>query len=283
MNDAIHIYNNVVDLNYFDVMGMKLISGRYFKDYTRDTVRTKILISEEGARKLGLKPEDAPGEIAYFDWTSGRFQYEIIGVVNDIHQESLHKTIDPMMYTLSDNKNYRNIIIDADMSHFQQMISRLESQWKELIQDAPFTYYTLDDHLLVQYAKDFNTFNLIKYFALISVVISCLGLYAMYLFLAERRFREIGIRKAFGAGVRNIVVMVSTDLTWLILIAFVLSIPISIWAMNKWLDTFAYKIHQGVVVYIWAGIISLSIGWITISYQSFRAARTNPVNVLREE
>ena len=169
------------------------------------------------------------------------------------------------------------------MMNFKSLISSLETQWKKLVPGTPFTYFMLDDHLMIQYADDFSTFNLIKYFALISILISCLGLYAMSMFLAERRFREIGIRKAFGAGVRNIVIMVSRDLSILIVIAFVLSVPISVWAMNKWLETFAYRVHQGMSIYIWAGLISLAIGWLTISYQSFRAARTNPVKVLREE
>jgi putative ABC transport system permease protein len=105
----------------------------------------------------------------------------------------------------------------------------------------------------------------------------------MSAFLAERRFREIGIRKAFGAEVKNIVVMVSGDLSRLILIAFVLSIPVSVYAMKVWLDTFVYKVSQGVDTYMLAGVISVVIGWATISYQSIRAARTNPVEVLREE
>ncbi len=283
MDDAIHIYRNQIDLNYFHIMGMKLISGREFADFKIDTTKTQILVSAEAVKQLGLKPDEAPGETVYFDFQGKTYSFEIIGVVNDIHQESLHKAVDPMMYTLSDNQKYRNLIIKANMSDFQNLISELQTQWKSIVKDTPFTYFTLDDHLMVQYASDFSTFDLIKYFAIISVIISCLGLYAMSMFLAERRFREIGIRKAFGAEVSNIVIMVSSDLSKLILLAFVLSVPLSIWAMNKWLNTFVYKIHQDVMIYFWAGMISLVIGWLTISYQSFRAARTNPVKVLREE
>ncbi len=114
-------------------------------------------------------------------------------------------------------------------------------------------------------------------------MISCLGLYAMSLFMAERRFQEIGIRKAFGAAVKNIGFMVSGDLSKLILISFVLSIPLSIFVMNKWLETFAYKISPGIDTYLLSGAISIFIGWFTISYQSIKAAKTNPVDVLREE
>jgi putative ABC transport system permease protein len=135
----------------------------------------------------------------------------------------------------------------------------------------------------MQYKSDFNTFDLIKYFAIISIIISCLGLYAMSLFMAEKRYREIGIRKTFGAGVGHIFAMVSSDLSKLIVIAFLLSIPIIWFGMNQWLESFAYKITPGIGVYIIAGFISICIGWLTIGYQSIKAARTNPVDVLKED
>jgi len=195
----------------------------------------------------------------------------------------LHQEIDPLMYTIGNGQRYQNLILDANMEDFQSLISYLESEWEKVITDTPFSYFVLNDHLMKQYEGDFNTFNLIKYFALISIIISVLGLYAMSMFLAERRFKEIGIRKAFGAEVKNIILMVSGDLSRLIGIAYLMSIPISVFAMNKWLDSFAFKISQGVDIYLISGLITLLIGWLTISYQSFRAARTNPVNVLREE
>ncbi|MFC2124188.1 FtsX-like permease family protein [Bacteroidota bacterium] len=283
MDDAIHIYNNSVDLDFVQLMGMELRGGSFFMDYNKDSTRSKILISETGINMLGISPDDAQGEIVYFDWEGQRMEHEIVGVVNDIHQFSLHQDIDPIMYTIGDGKRYQYLVIDGNLENFQALLSQLEDEWKSVIHNTPFSYFTLSDHLMVQYEADFNTFNLIKYFAIISILISCLGLYAMSMFMAERRYREIGIRKAFGAGVRNIVVMVSGELFKLILISFILSIPISIFAMNKWLETFAYRISPGVGSFIIAGFISILIAWITISYQSARAAGTNPVDVLREE
>ena len=283
MDDAIHIYNNDVDLEYAQVMGLKLLSGMFFQDYNKDTTRSKILISRTGVDMLGINIDEAPGQLIYFNWENNRFDYEIVGVVEDIHQSSLHQVIDPVMYTIDDGRRYNYITLEANLENFQDLISGLEREWKELVKSEPFEYYALYDHLLLQYESDFNTFDLIKYFALISIVISCLGLYAMSLFTAERRFQEIGIRKAFGAEIKNIVVMVSTDLSKLIIISFALSIPLSIFVMNKWLETFAYKISLGIDIYLLSGIISILIGWLTIGYQSIKAARTNPVDVLREE
>lgn len=283
MDDAIHIYNNTIDLEYIDLLGMDILSGRNFQDYNKDTTKAKVLISETGINMLGIPMEEAPGETLFFEFEGMSNQYEIVGVVNDIHQFSLHNVIDPMMYTIGNGDRYQNMVLDVHMEDFQSLISSLEKDWENVIPETPFSYLMLDEHLMQQYEADFNTFNLIKYFTLISIVISVLGLYAMSMFLAESRFKEIGIRKTFGAGIGNIIMMVSIDLSKLIVIAYIISIPISIFAMNKWLDTFAYKISQGVDIYILAGVISILIGWLTISYQSIRAARTNPVDVLREE
>jgi len=283
MDDAIHIYNSTIDLEFIDLMDMKILSGSNFLDYNKDTTRAKILITETGINMLGISLEEAPGAMAYFDFDGNSYEYEIAGVVNDIHQFSLHRAMDPLMYTIGNGNRYQYMILDADLENFQTLIQFLETEWKEVVKETPFSYFVLDDHLMNQYESDFNTFNLIKYFAFISIIISVLGLYAMSMFLAERRFKEIGVRKAFGADIKNIIVMVSADLSKLIGIAYIVSIPISIYAMNKWLDSFAYKITQGVDIYIISGLISLLIAWFTISYQSFRAAKTNPVKVLREE
>ncbi len=283
MDEAIHIYNNTIDLEFIDLMGMEILNGSNFLDYNKDTTRAKILITETGINMLGISLEDAPGAMAYFDFEGNSFEYEIVGVVNDIHQFSLHQAMDPLMYTIGNGSRYQYMMLNADLENFQELVQFLETEWKEVVKETPFSYFVLNDHLMKQYESDFNTFNLIKYFAFISIIISVLGLYAMSMFLAERRFKEIGVRKAFGAEIKNIIVMVSNDLSKLIGIAYIISIPLSIYAMNKWLDTFAYKITQGVDIYVISGLISLLIAWLTISYQSFRAARTNPVDVLREE
>ena len=283
MDDAIHIYNYDVDLEYPQLIGLNVLSGTFFKNYNKDTTINKILITETAIDMLGIEVADAPGQQIHFDWEGRRLDYEIVGVVNDIHQSSLHKAIDPVMYTIGSGKRSNFIMLEANLANFQELVTSLEAKWEVLVQKEPFEYFALKDHLLLQYESDFNTFNLIKYFAIISIVISCLGLYAMSLFMAERRFQEIGIRKAFGAGVSNIVIMVSRDLLKLIVISFILSIPLSIYVMDKWLATFAYKISQSFDIYLIAGAITIFVGWFTIGYQSVKAAMTNPVDVLREE
>jgi len=284
MDDAVHIYNNVVDLDYIQTLGVELIEGSFFTGYFSDSVLFKILVNEEAVRQLGLKSENATGEIVYFDWQGKTYEFEIVGVIRNIYEFSLHKTIDPFMYQIgSENQGYQYMILEANLDNFQELITDLKNQWKALQLSAPFEYFTLNENLQIQYEADFKTFNLIKYFAIISILISSLGLYAMSMFVAERRFKEIGVRKALGARVIDIFIMVSRDLFLLIIIAFIISIPVSYVGMNKWLESFAYRINPGVDLFVFAGIISVLIGWIAISYQSIKAALTNPVNVLRDE
>jgi putative ABC transport system permease protein len=283
MDDAIHIYNNHVDLGFLELLEIDLLSGSYFTGYNLDTTSSKIVITKAGLDMLGIPVENAPGEILYFDWEGRTLQYEIVGVTEDIHQFSLHQAIDPVMFEIRRGERYKYLVLDTQAEVLQPLLADLEKDWKEIIADTPFSYFTLNDQLMTQYESDFNTFNLIKYFAIIAVIISCLGLYAMSLFHAEKRIREIGIRKAFGAGINQILLMVSGDLTKLILIAYLISVPLSYYAMYKWLESFAYKISPGILNFLFAGMISLTIGILTISYQSWRAARTNPVETLREE
>ena len=284
MEDAIHIYSNVIDINYAQLLDIELAGGSYFTDYNQDTtIIATVLLNRIAAEQLGLEPEDAVNEMVYFDWQGVTYKYRVVGVVENINQFSLHDEVTPLLFELGSGNSFSNIIIDANMSDLPALVANLEGEWKEVVSATPFEYFTLDDHLNLQYAKDYNTFSLIKSFALISLVISCLGLYALSMFVAERRFKEIGVRKALGARVRDILILVSKDLSLLIIIAFVISIPLSIYGMNQWLETFAYRITPGVGTYLIAGIVSVVIGWITISYQSVRAARTNPVNVLRDE
>ncbi|RLD22799.1 MAG: hypothetical protein DRI71_07040, partial [Bacteroidetes bacterium] len=284
MDDAIHIFRNTIDINYPQVLDIELAGGNYFESYNKDTtVAGIVMINRIAAEKLGLNPEDAENELVYFDWKGATYKYKIVGVLENINQFSLHDEVTPLFFELGSGNRFSNIIIDANITDLPGLAASLEGEWKGLVDTTPFEYFTLDDHLNLQYAKEYSTFSLIKSFALISLVISCLGLYALSMFVAERRFKEIGVRKALGARVRDILILVSKDLSLLIIIAFVISIPLSIYGMNKWLETFAHRITPGVGTYLIAGLVSVVIGWLTISYQSIRAARTNPVNVLRDE
>lgn len=284
--DAVAIYVNIIDLNYPQLMDIELVGGNYFANYNRGNpaMGAEILLNRMAAEQLGIDPNESENEILYditqFEGAKAR-KYRVVGVLENFNHFSLHDVVTPMVYAV--NHITSNIIIDANLDELPSLTANLAGIWREHIDTTPFEYFTLEDHLSLQYAKDYNTYKLIKYFALISLIISCLGLYALSMFVAERRFNEIGVRKVLGASVSDILFLVSKELSLLIFIAFVISVPISLYAMNKWLETFAYHITPGVNVYLIAGMVSVLIGWLTISYQSIRAARTNPINVLHDE
>jgi len=282
-DDAIHIYQNEVDVDYIKTLDMKLLAGEQFREnIVDDTLTRRVIINREASRQFGLEPEEAIGEILHFEWDGTKYNLNIVGVITDINQASLHESIEPLMLVCGDGA-IPNLVVETDIQNYAETMSSLEDVWKEIVPDAPFEAFTLNDHLNKQYESDFKTFNLIKYFAIISVFISCMGLYALSMFVAERRFKEIGVRKALGAEIKDILLLISKDLSLLVVIAFILSIPISIYVMNLWLDGFAYKVTQGVGTYLIAGVASVLIAWLTIGYQSIKAARTNPIDVLKDE
>jgi putative ABC transport system permease protein len=283
MDDAIHIYNNNVDINYIKTLGIDLLAGRDFLESDMlDTLAGRILINRKAMIDLGFDLNTAENQSVFMDWGGRNIEFKIMGVIEDINQFSLHKGIEPLMLSLGE-RSFSKVIIDANIDNYSNTISNIKTVFKEVLPETPFESFALNDHLVGQYESDFKTFNLVIYFAFISVFISCMGLYALSMFTAERRFKEIGVRKAMGATIKDIIFLVSKDLSLLVLIAFIISIPLSIYGMNMWLDTFAYKITPSITTYIIAGGISILIGWLTISYQSVRAARTNPVDVLKDE
>jgi putative ABC transport system permease protein len=159
----------------------------------------------------------------------------------------------------------------------------METLWKQSIIDTPFEYSFLDENIKKQYDEDRKVSKVISSFPFIAMFISCLGLYELSTFMAERRFKEIGVRKVMGASVNQIVGLMSSEFIKLIVVAFVIAVPLAWYAMHQWLSGFAYKISINMMVFIYAGIAALLVALITVSFESIRAASTNPVTSLRSE
>ena len=159
----------------------------------------------------------------------------------------------------------------------------IEAAWKSVNQETPFEYSFLDEDIKKQYDEDKRVAGVITSFTVIAIIISCLGLYGLSTYMAERRFKEIGVRKVMGASVGQIMSMMSSEFVRLVTIAFFIAVPLSWLAIQQWLNNFAYKVPVGAGVFIIAGISALFIAIVTVSFQSFRAATTNPVHSLRNE
>jgi putative ABC transport system permease protein len=290
-NDHSLQHDNVwVDTRYFDAMKIPLVAGRDFipeqDNIAGDTINPwRIIVNEASLKELEIPLDDAVGTSLFFEPGNGdRYEYTIIGVVKDFHQFSLHREIAPMTLILPPNRNsYNYMAVSASLDQYQSIHEKMKAVWDERINDIPFESVFLNENVKRLYVAEGRISTMLTISTVIALIISCLGLYGLSVYVAERKTKEIGIRKVVGASVQSIVGMLSREYVRLIIISFVIAIPLGYYMMDKWLQGFAYKINPGVTVYLIAGILAFSIAWLTISFESFRAARRNPVDTLRNQ
>jgi len=284
MNNAKFHRVNTVDYGYLELLGIPIIAGRSFIDNRETEGQRKIIINRSSANAFGFTPEKAVGQNLYFEWQGEKMAFEVIGVMEDYHQTSLKEKIYPLVYQMPGAKqNLEYAILNINTHDVKATIRSIEKTWKTLIDDTPFEYSFLDENIHQQYLEDQKVSKIITSFTLIAMLISCLGLYGLSTYMAERRFKEIGVRKVMGASVNQIVGLMSKEFVRLVIIAFVISVPIAWYAMNKWLGGFAYKISIDAMVFLYAGAAALTIALLTVSFESLKAASTNPAKALRNE
>lgn len=269
-----------VDYDYLNVMGMELKAGRNFsRDFGTDSAA--LLINETTAQLMGGNPV---GKKLYanFDDNSGNLKpYEVIGVVKNFHYESLRQTVGPLCMRLG-NADWVMAakVSTADVSG---LLARMEQKWKSMAPGMPFNYQFLDEAFNNMYRAESRTGKLGLSFAVIAILIACLGLFGLATYTAEQRIKEIGIRKVLGASVPDLVALLSKDFLRLVLVASVVALPLAWWAMNKWLQDFAFRTEISWWVLALAAFVSVLIALFTISFQSIKAATANPVKNLRSE
>lgn len=284
MENAILNRRNNIDAGYMELLGIKLIAGRAFTDNRPAESKGQVIINRASAKKFGLEPDEMVGQKLYFDWQGQTYTFQVIGVMEDYNQTSLKDPVVPVFFEVPETSDqYNYIIASVDAAGFSNTLSVIEGVWKEQVPDAPFEYTFLDDDLQRQYSADERTSRIITYFAAIAMVICSLGLYGLSSFMAERRLKEIGVRKVMGASVTQIVGMMSREFVKLVLLAFVVAAPLAWYAMNKWLQGFEYKTPLDVSLFGYAGLAAVAIALLTISYESLRAANADPARTLRNE
>jgi putative ABC transport system permease protein len=281
-NDSTIVRVNSMDYDFLEVFKMKLIAGRNFsKEYTNDD-DTSVIITETAAHLLGFKkPEDAVGKTLWIP-AFGDWKPIVVGVVNDYHQVSFKKPLEPTMFFCRayDGEFYS---IRINTNHLSQTVQHVQKSWTKAFPGNPFEYFFLDDYFNKQYSNEQKFQKLFTTFAVLAIIISCLGLFGLSAYTATQRIKEIGIRKVLGASVINITSMLSKDFVKLVIIAVVIASPLAWLVMNKWLETFAYRVNVSVWVFIVTGLIALFIALITVSFQAIKAAIANPVKSLRTE
>ncbi|MCY7353009.1 MAG: ABC transporter permease [Cytophagaceae bacterium] len=267
-----------IDANYLDLYGIKLVAGRNL--YPSDTVR-EVLVNETFVRKLGLRnPAEVLGKILH---TNGNTRHpEIVGVMKDFNQVTLQDAIAPLFMT-TQASNYYSANLQLRTGNFQRVISQLEKQYNQVYPDAYFTYQFVDAQIERSYQEEQTMGKLVNFFAGIAVLIGCLGLYGLVLFMATQKTKEIGVRKVLGASVGSILWLFGREFARLIAVAFVLAAPLAWYVMNEWLQGFEYKITLGPGIFGIALVATVLVAALTVSFQSVKAALTNPVKSLRSE
>lgn len=271
------LFENVGANDYlFETMGVTFTEGRGFLPGTlADT--TKIILNEAGIDAMGLT--DPIGKhIRLWD----RYDLEIVGVVKNFHFQSMHEQVKPLFFRLSPENTW-NILVRLEAGKSKEALAAIGELYTSINPGFSFEYKFQDAEYAQLYAAEQRVATLSSYFATMAVVISCLGLFGLAAFTAERRLKEIGIRKALGSSSTNIVLLLSGDFTRMVLVSVVLGLPAGYWLLDKWLAEFAFRIPLDVVYFAAAGAIALAIAWVTVASQAIRASRVNPVNCLRTE
>ena len=273
-----------VDAHYIPTMGMEIIAGRTFSEDFATDPDESVLINETAAKKIGWEnplgkrfvfrpPPNTEGEVTYVS---------VIGVVKDFHMQSLRERIEPLII-FYDHDSLLRLSVRIAPDNISHTMGLLEKKWKELDPNRPFQFLFLDDSYDRLYRQEDRLKTISFYFSFLAVLIGCLGLFGMASFTAEQRTKEIGIRKVLGASVPGIVRLLAKEFVLLVIVANVIALPVAYFAMNRWLQSFAYRMDIHPLIFVLSAALSLSIALITVSYQAIRTALSNPVDSLRYE
>ncbi|HEY4061728.1 MAG TPA: FtsX-like permease family protein [Puia sp.] len=267
-----------VDYNYFNMLGLTLVKGRFFSpEFQMDTARrvqasiiNQTLYAMLGEPRLGV-----------YD---SAIRSTIVGVVKDYHYESLTKKIGPQQHVLPWGWGYTgNFLFKVKAGQMPQAIAGLKKEWKEITGDYPFDYTFLDEKLAEMYKADTHWEATIQASCFFALFIACMGLFGLSAINAINRTKEVGIRKVLGATVRNIVTSLSSQFVGMVILSLLIAIPLSWWLMNKWLEDFAYHIKIQWWMFALIGVLAMLTALVTVSFNAIRAALANPVDSLRAE
>lgn len=283
MDDAKRTFANWVDDQFLQTLSIKPVAGRLFsKDFPGDT-SFRVILNEAAVRQLGFEDlNSVEGKRVKIDWQGETYTFDVIGIVKNFHFQKLHQPIEPYAFQLN-NRNEFNYMIAHVNGDPGKALASIGASWKKLNPNEPFEYSFLDEDFQKNYEAEDRLSAMVRYFTLVAILISCLGLFGLAAFSAEQRTKEIGIRKVLGAGVGSIVGLLSKEFLRLVLIAVVIASPIAWYVMNQWLRDFAYRTEIGWTVFVITTCLAICIAMLTISVQAIRAAMTRPVQSLRTE
>jgi putative ABC transport system permease protein len=269
-----------VDEQYIPTLGIQIAAGRNFlPEMTTDS--SGIILNEAAVRAFGWTNDVIGQTLTHSDNQGVKKTYRVIGMVQDFHFKSLHERISPLVMVQGGNSGAA--ILKVKTTDVSGLLSDLKNRWATFTAEEPFTYAFLDERIYETYQSERKTGAILGIFAGLTIFVACLGLFGLAIFTAEQRTKEIGVRKVLGATAASVVQLLSKDFLKLVLIAYLVACPVAWWVMDQWLQDFAYRTSIGWDVFAAAGLAAMGIAFLTVSFQSVRAALANPVKSLRSE
>lgn len=264
-----------IDENFTKVYDIEVASGRTFRSFEADS--NSVLLNESAAKLIGM--EDPIGQVLKF---SDNYQPRVVGVVKDFNFESLHAEIRPM-YFYPTTGDFQVVAVKVAPDNVAGTIDGLASVWSDLGLTESFSFTFLDEDINQHYQAEALFLQVFATLGIVAIFIACLGLFGLAAFTVEQRTKEIGIRKVLGANITNLVALLSKDFLRLVLIAALVAFPVAWYAMERWLENFAYRITIPWYVFVLSVVLAVGVAFVTVSFQSIKAALTNPVKSLRSE
>ncbi len=269
-----------VDDHYLDVFGLEMAEGRFFsEDFPTDS--SAMVLNETAAKMFGITDLDGALIGDFNDDGSALDPYRVIGIVKDFHFSSLKEEIEPLVMRLGNDRGYLGLKLNDN--NYQEIISSAKSSWEELAPGQPFEYTFLDDRFTNMYTAESRLGDIFTTFAVLAIIIACLGLFGLAAFTAQQKTKEVGIRKVLGASMAQLIVIMSKEVSILVMIAFVVASAAGWYGVNLYFQEFAYRPSISITVFILAGVSAFVIALLTMSYQSIKVAVANPVKALRNE
>ena len=269
-----------VDAIYFPLLQIPIIKGRNFSpDFPSDSTKA-VLVNETFAKKVGWKKP--LGQVVDF-WYSEGEKYTVIGVVKDHHFESLNDEIKPQLFTMKPGNLYGKVFIKIKPGTETASLGHLAKTYKKLFPINPYEYKFMDEENIKRYEAEAKWKQIMLFGAILTIFISCIGLFGLATLSAERRTKEIGIRKVLGASVASITALLSSDFLKLVGFSFIFAFPAAYYAIKEWLQNYPYRIDISAWTFVIAAALSILIAFFTVSFQAIRAAMSNPVKSLKTE
>ncbi|OGU55385.1 MAG: hypothetical protein A2V66_04185 [Ignavibacteria bacterium RBG_13_36_8] len=270
-----------IDVDYIKTMGMEIVKGRDFsKDFPTDS--SAAIINEACAKTFGW---DKPTEHTVGKYVSisppTMKKFPVIGIVKDFHFSSLKNNIEPVILYLSRSNSLISFRINT--KNVTGVIENIKTTWEDMAPGQPFGYHFMNESFNDMYSAEIKVSEIFGMFAMLAVFIGCLGLFGLSAFTAERKTKEIGIRKVHGATVKSVVILLSKEFAKLIVLSFIIAAPIAYYLMNAWLEDYAYKTNLNIWTFVLSGLLAMLIALITVSYHAVKAGMSNPIKSLKYE